>query len=160
MSTGNFKAMNYNMPMIVGRTRYQMIHDFIEDGETEIPAWYLEQSAQDDFDYAEELAAAFTENLKYHIVSVEPGYYENFQFVVKEKYENLFDLDPNAEYCLDDEDAAYYFDMEKEAVLEGADEEKEKIREWLENLGRRGFNHIALRGTFSNGEAMYDLVEI
>lgn len=133
MATANFKTMEYGMPLVVGGTEYF-----------------------EDIKAAEELAENFTENLKYHDITVVGGYYSGFQFYVEEKYSNKFDLDKQSIYCIDNYDAHYYFDVCKSVAIREADREKRKIRKWLESLENHGYEIIVCIGRFSNGEAIYE----
>lgn len=155
MSCPNFEPMNYNMPLICGRTFEQAAEDYLKDfGEeiTEEDFLIEEQFAIED---AEELAEQFTESLKFHTVSVKAGYYISYQFYVEERYSNLFDLEKSSDDCLDNEDARYYFDMCRSDVIRRAASEKRRIRKWLNDLRKKGFNLVYYTGIFSNGEAVY-----
>ena len=134
MATANFKRMEY--------------------GE-EYTEFMYEMDIEDEFNCAKELAEEFTENLIFHDVTVEGGYYQGFQFYVEEKYTKYFDLDKNSEYCIDNDDAHYYFDMCRSKALRAADAEKRKIEKWLNNLAANGFEKLVCIARFSNGEAIY-----
>lgn len=54
-------------------------------------------------------------------------YYYGFQFWIEEKFSNYFDLDKSSEYCIDNDDAHYYFDMFRSQALRASDAEKRKI---------------------------------
>lgn len=137
MSTPNFRDMEYNMPMVCGA---------LSDDETEC---YIE------FETAEQLAEEFSNSLTFHDVTIESGHYYGFQFWVEEKYSNYFDLDKSSEYCIDNDDAHYYFDMFRSQALRAADAEKRKIAKWLEKLQEYGFEILVCTAKFSNGEAIY-----
>lgn len=151
MSAPNFKSMLYGMPMVCGRTYGQMAEDY--EGEF-TPDDYAFES-QMEYEEAARMAEEFTENLKYHDVTVEGGYYESFQFYVQEKYDARFDLDKSSCYCIDNEDAHYYFDVCRSVAIREADREKRKIERWLESLANCGFNIVVCTARFSNGEAQY-----
>ena len=138
MSTPNFRDMEYNMPMVCGA---------LTDDEFQ---------CEMDYELAEQLASEFTENLTFHNVKIQSGYYYGFQFYVEEKYNNYFDLDKSSKYCIDNEDAHYYFDMFRSQALRVADAEKRKIVKWLEKLQEHGFEILVCTAKFSNGEALYE----
>ena len=137
MSTPNFRDMEYNMPLVCGG-----LHDDKFENEYE-------------YDDAIILAENFTSELKFHNIRIEGGYYYGFQFFVEERYRNYFDLKKESRYCIDNEDAHYYFDMFRSQALRAADAEKRKITRWLEKLQEKGFEILVCIGKFSNGEALY-----
>lgn len=144
MSTANFKPMKYNMPLVCNFGYYD------DDGN-------IDQFLIDDqYCYAKGIMKEFADDLVYHDISIESGYYLGFQFYVSEKYESLFDLDKQSEYCIDNEDAHYYFGNCRSKVLRAADSEKRKIRRWLESLRDSGFDVLVVVDVFSNGEVVYD----
>ena len=146
MSACNFKPMEYDMPLIV-------MTDFEdEDGN------FDEFMAQDEFQFAQELAENFSDDLTFFDVNVESGYYVGFQFTVTGKYEDAFDLDRSSPYCLDNDDAHCYFDMCRSEALRKADVEQRKIRKWLTSLKDDGYTELELVGIFSNGEGLYTVV--
>ena len=159
MSTANFMPMKYGMPMVCGGwDNYSECKEEYErefDDEYTLDQYYFDM--QDEFDDAMRLAENFTENLKFHNVTVESGYYDGFQFFVSEKYEREFDLDAGSQYCIDNDDARYYFDMYRSQVLRAAAAEKRKIAKWLERLNGNGFVILICTGYFSSGERTYDL---
>ena len=140
MSCPNFEPMKYGMPMVCG-------------------GLYLEEDNDEywEFKDASYLAEKFTKELKYHDVNVQSGYYSGFQFVVDEKRSSQFDLDKDSEYCIDNEDAHYYYDMCRSQVIRKADAEKRKIRKWLEKIAEDyGYEILVRTALFSNGEAVYE----
>ena len=139
MATSNFRPMDYDMPLVCGG-----MADYDDCVEFEI-----------ELDFARELAETFTENLTYHNITVLGGYYEGFQFFVAEKYADYFDMDRNSPYCIENDDAWYYFDLCRSRALRAADAEKRKIRKWLENQAERGFTMMVPVGRFSNGLTVY-----
>ena len=104
---------------------------------------------------AREMAENFTAGLKFHTVTVLPGYYEGFQFWVEEKHSDYFDLDRESEYCIDNEYARYYFDTCRSKALRAAEAEKRRIIRWLVALDGKGFDILVCKGVFSNGIAVY-----
>lgn len=129
MSTPNFRDMEYNMPMVCGA---------LNDDETECNI---------EFETAEQLKEEFSNSLTFHDITIE--------FWVEEKFSKYFDLDKSSEYCIDNEDAHYYFDMCRSKAIRAADAEKRKIAKWLEKLQENGFEILVCTAKFSNGEAIY-----
>ncbi len=158
MSTPNFHSMKYDMPLICGRSVYQIAEAYAEEYGEEISDDGLYWQQIDDAEEAEILAEEFTSNLIFHDVKVISGYYDGFQFYVSEKFENQFDLDKDSRYCIDNDDAHYYFDMCRSRAIRAADAEKRKIAKWLRNLRNDGYNEVACTAIFSNGEAIYEIV--
>ena len=134
------------MPLIV------MVDFDDEDGN------FDEFMAEDEFDFASELAENFSAGLTFYNVGVESGYYTGFQFTVTGKYDREFDLDKNSPYCIDNDDAHCYFDMCRSAVLRKAEAEQRKIRKWLTGLKDDGYTELCLANVFSNGEGIYEVV--
>ena len=140
MSCPNFKQMDYDMPMVCGGL-------YVDD---EYDAWW-------EFEEACRLASSFSEELEFHEVTVEGGYYYGFQFVVEEKNSRMFDLDKDSPYCIDNEDAHYYYGMCRSRVVRKAFSEKCKIKNWLEKIASEYDYEILVRtALFSNGEAVYE----
>lgn len=137
MGAANFMLMEYGMPLVCGTPGAD------------------EWDAMDEYEQAEQLAAEFTESLTFHDVTIKSGYYESFQFYVEERYSGYFDLDKESRYCIDNDNAHYYFDMCKSRALRAADAEKWKIARWLEKLTEYGFNTYVITARFSNGETWY-----
>lgn len=160
MSTPNFGDMEYNMPLVCGGLKSfdEMAKAYEEETGEEYSEGLYEWDLQDEAEKAERLAEEFTENLQFHDVTIESGYYYGFQFWVEEKYSKYFDLDKSSEYCIDNEDAHYYFDMFRSQALRAADAEKRKISKWLEKLQDEGFEILVCTAKFSNGEAIYQRV--
>lgn len=156
MSAPNFMPMQYGMPLILGGN-YSKLAKAYEDeyGESYNEELY-EMDVYNEIKYAEELIAEIADTLTYHKITIESGRYVGFQFYVDEIYSARFDLDKESEYCIDNEDAHYYFDMCRSRVLRAADTEKRKIAKWLAGLDRRGFDRYICTAIFSNGEATYD----
>ena len=158
MSCPNFMSMKYGMPMVCGKTYSQFAEEYEKEFGEEMPdsEYYWEKEYELEFAY--ELAKEFSQQLIYHEVEIKSGYYDSFQFYVEEKYNNIFDLDKDSEYCIDNEDAHYYFDTCKSIALRKADAEKRKIKKWLYTLKETGFNLVYCKGIFSNGEAVYEIL--
>ena len=158
MGAPNFEPMNYDMPLICGRTYGQMYSDLADDGEevTNEDIFFYEDKL---FEDAEDLAENMNGMLTFHKITVIGGRYDSFQFQVEEIYSGMFDLDRDSRDCIDNEDAHYYFDMCRSQALLAADAEKRKIRKWLNNLTTIGFNKVECSNFFSNGEAEYTIVK-
>lgn len=140
MSCPNFQQMNFDMPMVCG-------------------GLYAEDELDACFEYEDacHLARKFTEELVYHDVYIVGGHYYGFQFFVDEKEGRKFDLDKTSPYCIDNEDANYYYGMCRSKVLKKADAEKRKIRKWLEKIAEEnGYEILVRTAIFSNGEARYE----
>lgn len=157
MGTRNFRPMEYGMPLVCGSLDFDALKDAYEreTGEEYTEGMYYWD--QEDFiNEAIAMAERFTENLKFHSVTVVAGYYDGFQFWVEENHKDDFSLERESEYCIDNEDARYYFDMCRSKVLRAAEAEKRKIEKWLENLDGNGFEILVCVGVYSNGYAIYD----
>lgn len=159
MSAPNFRSMLYGMPMVCGG-----MEDF-DDLKTAFEKDYGEEytmaqyqfDMEDEYENAVSLAKAFSENLIFHDVTVKSGYYSGFQFFVEEKHSGQFDLDRDSRFCIDNEDAHYYFDLCRSRAIRAADAEKRKINRWLENLAENsGYEVLVCTARFSNGEAFYE----
>lgn len=159
MGTCNFEPMEYDMPLVCGGLG--SFDDYKESYEENSfdDCEYTEDMFWDDlnfeFELAEEMAEEFSDSLKYHEVSVQSGYYNGFQFVVRETCKGG-DLDKDSPYCIDNEDAQYWYGICRSKVLRAAEAEKRKIRKWLEKAGEAPmFEILVCVGVFSNGEAVY-----
>lgn len=160
MSCPNFMSMKYDMPMICSPTYYQLkdIFDrfYAEDGEEYDIAQY-ECDLNLYACQAELLAADMNKTLRFHNVTIESGHYDGFQFFVSEKHEDRFDLDAKSKYCIDNDDAKYYFDMCRSEALQRSASEKRRITRWLKSLVEYDFNIVECVDIFSNGEAIYNI---
>jgi len=159
MPAPNFRSMLYGMPMVCGGMEDfdDLKTAFEEDYGEEYTMAQYQLDMEDEYENAVSLAKAFSENLVYHYVTVESGYYSGFQFFVEEKYSAIFDLDRNSKYCIDKESARYYFGLCRSSALREANAEKRKITRWLENLaGNSGYEVLVCTARFSNGEAFYE----
>ena len=87
MSTANFKMMEYNMPLVCGGLK--AYDEMAKMYETETGEEYSEDlyewDLQDEFKMAERIATEFSEQLQFHDVTIESGYYAGFQFYVEER---------------------------------------------------------------------------
>ncbi len=160
MSTSNFEFMDYDMPLVCGGMgdfdEYKKAYEESCDGEYTEGMFWTDLDCE--YDNAVALADDFTDGLTYHEVTVQSGYYQGFQFMVRETCQ-MGDLDGNSPYCIDNEDAHYCYGMCRSKVLRAADAEKRKIRKWLKEISRHPlFMELACLGVFSNGEAVYTAV--
>lgn len=157
MGAPNFARMNFDMPLVVGgyADYNECKKAYEEETGEEYDEFLYELDIQFNCEYAEEVAEEINNTLIFHKVTIQSGRYSGFQFFVDEIHSDLFDLDKNSEYCIDNEDAHYYFDMCKSRALRAADAEKRKIDKWLAGLENRGFERLVCVAVFSNGEAVY-----
>lgn len=157
MATCNFEPMKHNFPLIVGGLdSYEEMREQFEkefEGEFTEDTYYAELQYQ--CEDAEYLAKEFNKELDFYEVELRSGYYQGFQFCVIGKYDCPFDFDEDSEYCLDDEDADYYFNMTKKEVLENAKKEWDKVNAWLIDLKQHGYIQLGVLAKFDNGETMY-----
>ena len=156
MATRNFRPMEYGMPLVCGNLDFDTLK---EEYEREYGEEYTEGmfnwDCEDFINEAREMAENFTAELRFHTVTVLPGYYEGFQFFIEEKYADHFDLDRESEDCIDNEYARYYFDMCRSKALRAAEAEKRRIIRWLVALDGKGFDILVCKGVFGNGAAVY-----
>lgn len=157
MSCPNFRPMLYGMPLVCACLEdfNDMAAEYEKETGEEFDQFLYEMEMQEEADEAKRLAEDFTENLRFHDVTVISGYYNGVQFFVEEKNSAVFDLDKDSKYCIDNEDAHYYYGECRSKVIRAADAEKRKIRRWLENLKSNGYEILAVTARFSNGETLY-----
>jgi hypothetical protein len=157
MLAPNFRDMEYNMPMVCGGLESfdEMAKAYEEETGEEYSEGLYEGDLYNELETAEQLAEEFSNSLTFHDVTIESGYYSGFQFWVEKKFSNYFDLDKSSEYCINNDDAHYYFDMFRSQTLRAADAEKRKIAKWLEKLQKNGFEILVCTAKFTNGEAIY-----
>lgn len=159
MSTPNFEFMKYGMPLIVADMDYydqkeQYEQEYGDDEEYNEDMFYDDMTLK--AEEMEALADEINKTLEYFTVEVKDGYYCDLQFVVR-TYEDL-DFDRESPYCIDNEDAHYYFDECRSKVLRKTDAEQRKIYKWLKNLKKQGYTELGCDGVFSNGEAIYSRI--
>ena len=161
MSTPNFEFMKYGMPLIIAET--PCYDDMKEQYEEDTGEEYDEDIYCMDCQFIAEdmqcLADEINDTLEYFTVEVQDGYYSDLQFIVNQVYENMFDLDKDSKYCIDNEDAHYYFGECRSKVLRKADAEKRRIYKWLKSMKKLGYIELNCDGVFSNGEAIYSIVK-
>ena len=156
MGTTNFKRMRYGMPMVCGYLNYDaMKEEYEREFDEEYTGWMYYDDQENLLFEAQEMAENFSDSLKYHTVSVVPGYYDGFQFWVEEKSDGYFNFDSESDLCIDNEDARYYFGLCRSKVLRAAEAEKRRISKWLESLDGNGFEIIVCVGIFNDGTAVY-----
>ena len=139
MATCNFGTMKYDMPLIVG--------GFYDEND---PDW--EWHNYEEVECIKEDLADFNDTLKHFELGIEAGYYDGFQFTVKQSdeywdYEDLADMT--------DDDADYYYGDTAENIRKEFEQELKNIKEYLYNLKANGFMELSKVAQFSNGEAFY-----
>ena len=139
MATANFETMKYDMPLIVG--------GFYDEND---PDW--ERQSYEEVKCIKEDLADFNDTLKHFEVGIESGYYDGFQFTVKQtdEYWDYEDLP-----TMTDDDADYYYGDTAENIRKEFEQDLKNIKEYLYNLKANGFMELAKVAQFSNGEAMY-----
>lgn len=139
MATCNFGTMKYDMPLIVG--------GFYDEND---PDW--EWHNYEEVECIKEDLADFNDNLKHFEVGIEAGYYDGYQFTVKQsdEYWDYEDLP-----TMTDDDADYYYGDTVENIRKEFEQDLKNIKEYLYNLKANGFMELAKVAQFSNGEAFY-----
>lgn len=161
MSTPNFEFMKYGMPLIIAETPYyddmkeQYEEDTGEEYDEDIYCMDCQFIAED----MQNLADEINDTLEYYTVDIQDGYYTGLQFIVCQNYDNVFDLEKDSKYCIDNEDAHYYFDECRSKVLRAAATERRRIYKWLKSMKKLGYLELNCDGVFSNGEAIYSIVK-
>ena len=154
MSTTNFQPMNFNMPLIVNdpddyeKCKESYEEQFEEEYTPEMHQDYLEW----DIDTRERYLERLNEELKHFKVEVISGYYSGYQYQVyqTDDYWDYYDLP-----SMTDDDAEYYYGMNKQEVMAEFNQDLVKIREYLMGEKENGMLEIKLQGVFSNGEGVY-----
>lgn len=139
MATANFETMKYDMPLIVG--------GFYDEND---PDW--EWHNVEEVECIKEDLADFNDTLKHFEVGIESGYYDGYQFTVKQSddYWDYEDLP-----TMTDDDADYYYGDTVENIRKEFEQDLKNIKEYLYNLKANGFMELTKVAQFSNGEAMY-----
>lgn len=139
MATCNFAPMKYDMPLIVG--------GFYDEND---PDW--EWHSYEDVECIKEDLADFNDTLKHFELGIEAGYYDGYQFTVKQsdEYWDYEDLP-----TMTDDDADYYYGDTVENIRKEFEQDLKNIKEYLYNLKANGFMELAKVAQFSNGEALY-----
>ena len=139
MATANFGTMKYDMPLIVG--------GFYDENDPD-----CEWQSYEEVKCIKEDLADFNDTLKHFEVGIESGYYDGFQFTVKQtdEYWDYEDLP-----TMTDDDADYYYGDTVENIRKEFEQDLKNIKEYLYNLKDNGFKELIKVAQFSNGEAMY-----
>jgi len=150
MATPNFRSMLYNMPLVCGIPFSEYWEEYDHD------EFMAEVEANADCAEAQHIAEDFNDDLTFHTVTIIAGHYDSFQFFVEEKYSGYFDLDKSSRWCIDNDNAHYYFDMCRSLAIRKADSEKRRIMKWLYQIAEKyGYNICGISERFSNGETWY-----
>ena len=139
MATCNFETMKYDMPLIVG--------GFYDEND---PDW--EWHNYEEVECIKEDLADFNDTLKHFELGIEAGYYDGYQFTVKQtdEYWDYEDIP-----TMTDDDADYYYGDTVENIRKEFEQDLKNIKEYLYNLKANGFMELAKVAQFSNGEAFY-----
>lgn len=139
MATCNFGTMKYDMPLIVG--------GFYDEND---PDW--EWHNYEEVECIKEDLADFNDTLKHFELGIEAGYYDGYQFTVKQsdEYWDYEDLP-----TMTDDDADYYYGDTVENIRKEFEQDLKNIKEYLYNLKANGFMELAKVAQFNNGEAFY-----
>lgn len=139
MATCNFGTMKYDMPLIVG--------GFYDEND---PDW--EWHNYEEVECIKEDLADFNDTLKHFELGIEAGYYDGYQFTVKQsdEYWDYEDLP-----TMTDDDADYYYGDTVENIRKEFEQDLKNIKEYLYNLKANGFMELAKVAQFSNGKALY-----
>ena len=139
MATCNFGTMKYDMPLIVG--------GFYDEND---PDW--EWHNYEEVECIKEDLADFNDTLKHFEVGIEAGYYDGYQFTVKQsdEYWDYEDLP-----TMTDDDADYYYGDTAENIRKEFEQDLKNIKNYLYELKANDFMELAKVAQFSNGEAFY-----
>ena len=139
MATANFRTMKYDMPLIVG--------GFYDENDPD-----CEWQSYEEVKCIKKDLSDFNDTLKHFEVGIESGYYDGFQFTVKQtdEYWDYEDLP-----TMTDDDADYYYGDTVENIRKEFEQDLKNIKEYLYNLKANGFMELIKVEQFSNGEAMY-----
>lgn len=119
-----------------------------EDGYSEFEADIFYDDIFNGYDGFKEVMEKFNDDLIFHSLEFQSGYYDGVQLYVKEK-ENPHELD--------NEDCKYYYDMCRSQAIRKYDTEINKINKWMKKVAvEYGWKKINCLGVFSNGEAIYE----
>lgn len=139
MATANFGTMKYDMPLIVG--------GFYDEND---PDW--EWHNVEEIECIKEDLADFNDTLKHFEVGIEAGYYDGYQFTVKQtdEYWDYEDIP-----TMTDDDADYYYGDTAENIRKEFEQDLKNTKNYLYELKANGFMELAKVAQFSNGEAFY-----
>lgn len=125
--------------------------DYCECDELEDYRYFDDMSYQDEWSEINHRLNDINDNLMFHKISLQSGYYTGVQFYVEAEHE----LD---EYDYNNDDCHYYFDCCRSVAYRKYGAEKRKINRLLVKLGKEyGFEEIVCVARFSNGQAIYGL---
>lgn len=159
MSTPNFnqtKLNKFELPLIVGgmgndfETRKNEFES--ENGDEYTENQYFTETSFEAEMLSEDLKT-FNNGLKHFELTIEPGYYQGWQYDINEidgynDYESIQDID--------DENADYYYGVSAKEIKAEFDNELEQIREYLKSEINSPYRiKLNCMGIFSNGEAIY-----
>ena len=137
MSTANFGAPNFNLPLIA-----------IGMGDDEDQNYWAYEDAEADL-------KLLNNELEYFTVYLESGYYQGAMYNVKQTNDYI-DYDQIDDF--DDEDMDYYFGDTKANVKKGIAQELDKIKKFLAEKKDEGALELIKVAQFSNGEAFYKAI--
>lgn len=98
--------------------------------------------------------------LVWYKIELKNGYYEGAQFYIDTEWlgiDEIADWLPSKPLVWDDDECELQFGLTKEETRKMIENEKALINEFLENSKNYGFYKINCIGTFSNGEAVYEI---
>lgn len=160
MATANFAPMNFDMPLIaggIGDDYEERKKEWEEVNDTEYSEDLYNEDMQFVAEEAEEDLKDFNAGLDHFKITIEPGYYQGWQWQVEWQDEYL-DYDQIFADDFTDEDADYYYNETAEEVRAEVKKEEAKVRHYLEELKKMGFTELYKYAQFSNGEAIYERV--
>lgn len=139
MSTPNFHMMK-NFDLFVKAYEPEEEYD-------EFEAEFFYDDIFQGYDGFKDVMEELNDNLTFHKIEFESGYYSGVQLYVEEK-ENPHELD--------NEDCRYYYDMCRSQAVRKYDAEIRKINKWMNKTAvEYGWRKLHCLGVFSNGEAIY-----
>lgn len=139
MSTANFhNQKNFNL--------YIKVYE-PEDEYNELEAEIFYDDIVNGYDGFKEVMEKFNDDLIFHSMEFESGYYSGVQLYVEE-LENPHELN--------NDDCRYYYDMCRSQAVRKYEAEIRKINRWMEKTATKyGWRKLHCLGIFSNGEAIY-----
>lgn len=164
MATCNFNQNNldkFDLPLIVWGIGedYEIRKQYFCENvlETNDTNEYTDEMYNAEIEWAtdeyEEKLSEINDRLEFFEVIIEGGYYQGYQFNVKE-IDSYNDYD--SIQTLDDEDADYFYGKTACEVKAQIEHEIKLIREWLNTAPNEPYVTRLVRiATFNNGEAVY-----
>ena len=126
--------------------------------EVAVENYYDEFVASETIKDIEEKLETINNDLIFHKIELESGYYSGVQFYCETKD---FDEDKNGELDIDNYDAHYYYDMCRSQARRKYKTEINKINKLLKKLGEEfGFDAYGVSARFSNGETWYTKIAV